>query len=209
MAYLILVRHGKSEWNALGLWTGWKDISLSDEGRLEAKFAAEQLQDIQIDKAHSSSLVRAKETLEIILKELNTQPPTFASKALNERDYGVYTGKNKWEIKKELGEEAFEQIRRGWNYPIPEGETLEVVYERIIPYFETEILEDLKKGENVLIVAHNNSLRALVKHLENLGIEEVVGAEIGTGEVHIYEIDLEGKVVSKEVKAENRLRGQI
>lgn len=210
MARLIRIRHGKSEWNTLGLWTGWTDIPLSDEGRAEAKKAAEQLWDIEIHKAHSSRLARATETLQIIKKALGIEPiPTFSHEALNERDYGIYTGKNKWKVKKEVGEKEFEQIRRGWDYRIPKGETLEAVYRRIVPYYKSAILDDLIQGKNVLVVAHNNSLRALIKHLENLGSAEIEGAEVGTGEVHMYDIDSFGTVVGKEVRAENPERGKI
>src|SRR3989344_1645460 len=164
MSKLILIRHGESEWNAKGLWTGLTDISLSEKGRKEAALAGKSLKDIKIDLAFISVLKRAKETLDEIKKTLNINSlPTIENKALNEKDYGDFTGKNKWEIKKEFGDEMFRQIRRGWAYQIPNGESLRDVYNRTVPYYQKEILPKLMEGKNVLIVAHGNSLRALIK----------------------------------------------
>ncbi len=201
MAALALVRHGESTWNARGVWTGWKNPPLSKKGRQEAQDAAEQLRGIKFDIAFTSTLSRAKEALEIIKKTLGISDlPTIESPALNERNYGDYTGKNKWEVKKELGEEGFQQLRRGWDLPIPNGETLMDVYNRVVPYYKNEILPKIKQGENVLISAHGNSLRALVKYLDGLTDEEVENLEIATGEVIVYRIDREGKIVSKEIR---------
>jgi 2,3-bisphosphoglycerate-dependent phosphoglycerate mutase len=116
-----------------------------------------------------------------------------------ERHYGIHTGKNKWQVKEEIGEEAFQSIRRGWDTPIPEGETLKEVYERVKPYYEEHIKSDLMSSRNVLIVAHGNSLRALVKHLENLNEEEIVSVEIATGEVHCYTLNENGAVIDKVI----------
>src|SRR3990167_2205888 len=198
MAYLILVRHGTSEWNALGLWQGWTDIPLAQKGKEDALRAAESLRGIRIDRAYTSVLKRAKETWEIMKDALGIAPPTVEHQALNERHYGIYQGKNKWQVKEDVGEEEFQRIRRSWDHPIPEGETLEDVYKRIVPYYENTILKELKEGKNVVVVAHGNSLRALVKYLEHLSIEEVLNLEFGIGEVYIYEVDSEGKIVSKE-----------
>ena len=205
MSYLIIVRHGKSEWNALGLWTGWKDVSLNDEGREEAKRTAVQLQDITIHKAYSSNLKRAKETLQIIKNSLNIDCiSTVADEALNERNYGIFTGKDKWQVKKDVGEVEFKKIRRSWNYPIPEGETLSDVYDRVVSYYENIIQPDLKEGTNVIVVAHGNSLRALVKHLENLSEEKVFNLEIGTAEAYIYTINSIGQVLFREIRSRNK-----
>lgn len=202
MAYLALVRHGKSEWNTLGLWTGWKDIPLNDEGREEAKKAANELKDIHFDVAFTSKLSRAKETLEIIKRNLNLESIlTTENVSLNERDYGDFTGKNKWDIKKEVGEEQFQKIRRGYDVPLPKGETLKNVYERTVPYFEQYILPLLKEGKNVLISAHGNSLRALVKYLDSISDTDIEKLEIATGEIYLYSIEPDGTVSKKEIRA--------
>ena len=200
MAYLVLVRHGESLWNAKGVWTGLTDIALSEKGRREANRAGGGIKDIKFDIGYTSPLSRAKETLEIIKKVLGADFPTVESKALDERDYGEYTGKNKWEIQKELGDENFRKLRRGWDVPVPNGETLKNVFERVIPYYKSEILPKLKEGKNVLISAHGNSLRSLVKYLDGLSDDNVENLEIATGEVLVYEIDEEGKVISKEIR---------
>lgn len=209
MATLILVRHGKSEWNELGLWTGWRDIPLAQKGIEEAKATGEQLKDIHFDFAYTSALIRAQQTLDEILKVVGQTPPITHNEALNERDYGDYTEKNKWYIQKEVGEEEFQKIRRSWDYPPPNGESLKMVYERVKPYFETEILPKLKEGKNIIIAAHGNSLRALVKHLENISEDEITSLEIGTGEAYVYQIDKNGEVVSKEIRGQNPNTGKV
>lgn len=198
MAYLVLVRHGESEWNALGLWTGHRDISLTDKGRQEARNAAKQLTDITLHKGYTSDLKRAQQTLEEIKKELDkTDLETVHHSALNERDYGDYTAKNKWEIRDQIGEEEFQKLRRHWNYAVPNGETLKDVHDRVVPYFQEHILADLKQGKNVIIAAHGNSLRALVKSLDAIADNKIHELEIGTGEVLIYDISPGGKVMTK------------
>ncbi len=201
MAYLVLIRHGESEWNAKGLWTGWTDIPLSAKGHEEAKLAGEALKDIQFDLAYTSALKRAKETLVDIQKVTGQMDlPTTEDKVLNERNYGDLTGKNKWEVKEQVGEEAFQKLRRSWDYPPPNGESLKMVYERVLPYYENEILPKLKEGKNIIIAAHGNSLRALIKHLDNISDEEIPNLEMATGGIYIYQIDPEGKVLSKEIR---------
>jgi 2,3-bisphosphoglycerate-dependent phosphoglycerate mutase len=183
------------------LWTGWRDIPLTDKGRQEAKKAAEAIRDIHFDLFFTSPLSRAVETLEIIEKELGySGAQNIIDKALNERDYGDFTGKNKWEIEKEVGRERFLAIRRGWDVPIPGGETLKDVYNRVVPYFLSNILPHLKEGKNVLVSAHGNSLRALVKFLENISDEDIQHLEIKTGEVYIYKIDKNGNILNKEIR---------
>lgn len=202
MAYLILVRHGESSWNAKGVWTGWTDVHLDEKGELEADRSGELIKDIKPDIAFTSDLVRAEETLTIIEHRFGLvhDLPVTHAKELNERNYGDLTGKNKWEIQKEYGEEKFEEIRRGWNIPIPNGETLKDVYNRVVPYYQQSILPSLKLGKNVIITAHGNSLRALIKYLENISDEDVAKLEIATGEVYIYQVDKDEKVVSKEIR---------
>lgn len=201
MAYLILIRHGQSEWNEKGLWTGWTDIPLNQRGHEEAIAAARKIKDLKIDAAFTSKLKRAKETLDEIKKTLGINPPTIEAEELNERNYGIYTGKNKWEIKKEIGDEKFLQIRRSWDYPIIEGESLKDVYARVVPYFQTNILPILKEGKNVLISAHGNSIRALIKFLENVPDSEISKIELSTGEIYIYKLDEKGNIINKEIKS--------
>lgn len=203
MAYLILVRHGRSEWNDRGLWAGLTDVPLNNVGRQEARDTAKAIKNLHIDVAYTSPLIRAKETLSIILEGIGLEIPKYEDPALNERNYGIYTGKNKWAIKEELGDKKFKQLRRAWDYPIPQGESLKMVYERVVPFYEKRILPQIKKGKNVLISAHGNSLRALVKHIENIPDEKVSQIEIGTGETWIYNIDSNGKIISKEIRSEN------
>jgi 2,3-bisphosphoglycerate-dependent phosphoglycerate mutase len=206
MSKLVLVRHGKSEWNKLGLWTGLTDVSLTDEGREEAKRAGRSIaeQKIDIDKAYTSSLKRTKETLAEIESVLGKKiSAKEESPAINERDYGVYTGKNKWQIKEEVGEEEFKRIRRGWDTFIPNGESLKDVFERVMPFYNKSVLPDLKAGKNVLLVGSGNSLRALVKGLEKISDADIGNLEFGTGEVYVYEIDNEGNILHKNILVDN------
>jgi 2,3-bisphosphoglycerate-dependent phosphoglycerate mutase len=200
MATLAEVRHGESTWNAKGVWTGWKNPPLSEKGIEEARKAGEQLRGTHFDVAYVSDLLRARQTLDEILKVLNSKPLIIESQALRERNYGDYTEKNKWEIQKQLGDEEFKKLRRGYDYPIPNGESLKDVYDRIVPYFEKEIKPRLMAGKNILISAHGNSLRALDKYLENISNEDIADLEISTGQVIIYQIDEQGKIASKEIK---------
>ncbi len=203
MAYLILVRHGRSEWNDKGLWTGLTDVDLTDRGCEEARKTGVLLKDFKVDIAYTSKLKRAKNTLDLILKELKITVPVIESVFLNERDYGVFTGKNKWEVKDSVGEEKFNQIRRSWNFPIDKGESLKQVYLRTIPYYKNQILPELKKGNNVLVVAHGNSLRSLAKFIEKISDEKISELEIGTAEALVYGIDSVGNMVNKNKISEN------
>ena len=199
MAKLVLVRHGQSEWNAKGLWTGWTDVSLTDQGRQEAQHAGEALKEFHFDASFTSNLKRAQQTLEEIKNKLGGTIPTTITEALNERNYGIYTAKNKWEVEQEVGKARFLEIRRGWDVDIPEGESLKQVYERVIPYYQQNILPLLEQGKNVLIAAHGNSLRALIKYLENIPDSEIGNLELATGEGYAYEIDASGKVTDKQI----------
>lgn len=203
MAHLILVRHGKSAWNHLGLWTGHSDVDLTDEGREEARRAGEAIRDIELHKAHTSLLKRTHQTLDEIKKALGLgdELPVVRHTALNERHYGIHTGKNKWQVKEEIGEEAFNNLRRGWDVPIPEGETLKDVHARAVPYYIETIMPDLTQGRNTIVVAHGNSLRALTKHIEDLDEEKIADVEIGTGQVICYELSPDGNsIVAKEIR---------
>jgi 2,3-bisphosphoglycerate-dependent phosphoglycerate mutase len=193
---LVISRHAESEWNLLGKWTGLTDVNLTEKGAHESTMLGELLRDIDFDGAYTSDLKRTKQTLAGIIKgklaDVTVDDKSIKHHpALNERDYGDLTGKNKWEVKDEIGEEAFNGIRRGWDYPVPGGETLKAVHGRVVPYFETEILPRLQAGENILLVAHGNSIRALMKHLE--GIDECDMAEVempfGTLLMYYFEPD--------------------
>jgi 2,3-bisphosphoglycerate-dependent phosphoglycerate mutase len=199
MAHLILIRHGKSDWNLKGLWTGWTDISLASEGREEARKTAALLPQIKIDAVYTSTLKRAQETWEEIRNQLNlTGIPVTSASELNERNYGDFTGKDKWKVKEEIGEEEFQKIRRSWDYPVPNGESLKDVYNRVIPYYETHIVPELKNGKNILIAAHGNSLRALTKYLEHISDEDIPKLELPTGTAFVYTLDENGQLQKKE-----------
>lgn len=201
MNKLALVRHGESEWNARGVCTGIADVGLTALGREEARKAAELLRDITLDVAHVSMLRRAQETLAIIKDVLDRDDlPVYVDAALNERDYGKLTGKSKRKLKEKYGEEQYLRWRRGWDYPVPGGETLRDVFERVVPYYENFILPDLVKGKNILVSAHGNLLRALIKYLENISDHDITSVELNTGEVCIYEINAHGKIVSKDIR---------
>lgn len=201
MAYLVLLRHGKSTWNQQGLWTGRRDVPLSEGGRQESYKAAQKLKDMSFDFIFTSTLRRAKETLAEMHKVINIKENSvIEAEALNERDYGELTGKNKWEIKNMYGNELFRRIRRSFDYPIPQGETLRDVYNRIVPYYEEVVLPKLREGRNILMVLHGNSMRALVKFLEDIGNTSIQNLEIETGEIYLYQVDELGGIVSKEIR---------
>ncbi|OGK13326.1 hypothetical protein A2861_02815 [Candidatus Roizmanbacteria bacterium RIFCSPHIGHO2_01_FULL_38_15] len=210
MSKLILVRHGISTWNKKGWWTGWKDPELASEGYEEARNAAQEIKDVKIDKAYTADLKRTIQTLDEIKKELKIKDiPTIVDWHLRERNYGDLAGKNKWEVKKQYGEKQFMKWRRGWDEPIPNGETLKDVYERLIPYYLNTILSDLNANKNVIISTSGNSLRALVKYIENVPNEQIAKLAIGTGEVYVYETDKNGKMKSKEIRAINPKKGKV
>lgn len=209
MTHLVLIRHGESVWNAKGIWTGLTDIPLSTKGQEESKNAGLLLKKIfakqKFDVAYTSKLKRAKESLEIIKHVINqANLLTIENESLNERDYGEFTGKNKWEIKKLYGKKRFLEIRRGWDSRIKNGETLKDVYSRVVPYYKKEILPKLKVGKNILIVAHGNSLRALVKYLENISDEDISSLELNTGEIYLYNIKGNGRVSSKQTLSKTK-----
>lgn len=204
MAYLVLVRHGQSEWNVLGQWTGLTDVELTDEGREEARRAAKVLGDINLQRAYTSRLKRAKHTLDEIVQQLgNDVIERTEHSELNERDYGDLTGKNKWQVKEEHGDEKFNLWRRSWDHPVPGGETLKDVSDRVLPFYEQHIVSDLKAGRNVIVAAHGNSLRALIKYLDRVADNDAHEVEIMTGEVLVYEVDDNGRLLKKEIRLTN------
>ncbi len=198
---LILIRHQESEWNKQGKWTGRTDVHLSEVGQKNGENIGYLINDLKIDKAYTSTLVRTIETLNCISKTCKLDDvPTEKCHELNERDYGEYTGKNKWELEKEVGEKKFQEIRRGWSCPIPGGETLSDVYDRVVPFYKQRVLPELTQGKNILIIAHGNSLRALVKYLENISDTEICILEFSFDKVYIYDVDQEGKMLEKKVR---------
>ena len=184
MARLILVRHGQSVWNASNRFTGWTDVGLSEQGVEEAEDAGRQLSEIRIDVVHTSDLVRAQRTAEIIMRhnEASEDVPTNYDWRLNERHYGALQGLNKAETAEQHGAEQVHIWRRSFDVAPPEGESLEMTAERTIPYFTEEILPDLVSGKNVLVSAHGNSLRSIVMHIDGISPEDIVSLEIPTGE---------------------------
>lgn len=223
MNTLILVRHGESIWNKENIFTGWVDVELSEKGIEEAKRAGRMLKDYSFDLAYTSFLKRASDTLDIVLKELNLNIPVKKAWQLNERFYGALQGKNKDDVKKEFGEEQFKLWRRSYEtkppaitkeyemYPgndprykelketeLPLTESLKDTENRVLPYLKEEIFSNIKKGKKIIISAHGNSIRAIVKNLENLSGEEIAETEIPLGVPLVYELDENFKVVNKK-----------
>ncbi len=193
---LVISRHAESEWNLLGKWTGLTDVNLTTKGKKESEMLGKLVQGITFDHIYTSTLKRTKQTCEGILRSqgqgVDMESDIIVNSAeLNERDYGDLTGKNKWEVKEEIGEEAFNGIRRGWDYPVPGGETLKDVYNRVIPYFQSEILPKLQNGDDVLVVAHGNSIRALMKYLDSVEDEDIASVEMPFGTLLFYTFDSE------------------
>ena len=192
MSKLILIRHGQSEWNELNLFTGWKNPGLTKKGEKEATDAGKLLREKEIifDIAFTSALKRAQDTLTIILKEIDqTSLKIIKDQSLNERDYGDLSGLNKDEARKKWGEDKVHQWRRSFDIPPPGGESLKNTAERVLPYYESNIVPRINEGLNILIAAHGNSLRSLVMHLDNISTEDIVKLEIGTGVPLIYETE--------------------
>ena len=187
---LVLVRHGQSEWNAKNLFTGWKDPKLTDLGIQEAIKAGDLLEtrNLKFDLMFTSDLFRAQETGRLILEQMNhTDIQVIKDQSLNERNYGDLAGLNKDEAREKWGEEQVHIWRRSFDIPPPGGESLKNTAERVLPYFELEIMPKVKEGLNILVAAHGNSLRALVMELEKISSEEIVKLEIATGDPLTYE----------------------
>jgi len=197
---LILIRHGQSEWNALNQFTGWKDPDLTATGIQEAHNAGKIINSLEInfDLVFTSALIRAQNTAEIILKEISQSLPTIKDQALNERNYGDLAGLNKDDARKRWGDEQVHIWRRSYDVPPPGGESLKDTGERVLPFFMKEILPQVCKGKNVLVAAHGNSLRSLIKFLDNISDEDIVKLEIPTGAPIHYVINEDGSVKSKK-----------
>ena len=213
---LVLLRHGESEWNKENRFTGWTDVDLSENGVKEAEDAGKLLKEkgYTFDIAFTSVLKRANRTLEIVLKEMNLDIPVHYSYRLNERHYGALQGLNKDEMKKKFGEKQVHIWRRSYDvrppeltkdderYPgndpkykdltpeeLPLTECLKDTLERVLPYYNNEIKKHLENKENVLVVAHGNSLRSIIKYLENISDADIMSVEIPTGVPYVYELD--------------------
>ena len=190
MGKLIIVRHGQSAWNLENRFTGWVDVDITKKGEEEAQKAAEKLKDVRFDLAFTSNLLRAQRTLDIILEGTNQKNiPVIKHEALNERHYGDLQGANKAETAEKYGEEQVHIWRRSYDIAPPNGESLKDTADRVIPYFEKEIVPFIRQGKNIIIAAHGNSLRALIMYLEKLTPEEILKVEIPTGVPKIYELD--------------------
>ncbi len=213
---LVLLRHGESVWNKENRFTGWTDVDLSENGVKEAENAGKLLKEkgFTFDVSFTSVLKRANRTLEIVLKEMNLNIPVNYSYRLNERHYGALQGLNKDEMRKKFGEEQVHIWRRSYDvrppeltkdderYPgndpkykdlteeeLPLTECLKDTLERVLPYYNNEIKKHLENKENVLVVAHGNSLRSIIKYLENISDADIMSVEIPTGVPYVYELD--------------------
>jgi 2,3-bisphosphoglycerate-dependent phosphoglycerate mutase len=229
MATLILIRHGQSLWNALNKFTGWVDVPLSSRGRAEATIASCRLSGYRVNICFTSRLIRAIETAMICLTEHNDicegkipiikheksdhnwngwdrydgnpaeELPIFTNAALDERFYGDLQGLNKAETAEKYGSEQVYEWRRSYNVRPPGGESLEDTHKRVVAYFNDSILDHIQQGDNVLIAAHGNSLRAISMELENLSPETVAKLELATGVPIVYEMNAAGQVLSKKI----------
>ena len=196
---LVLVRHGQSEWNLKNLFTGWKDPGLTELGIKEAIAAGRRLKDegLAFDVAFTSALTRAQHTLDLVLKELGQSSiPITKNLALNERDYGDLSGLNKDDARARWGEEQVLIWRRSYDVPPPGGESLKDTLARTLPYFVQEILPCVLRGQRTLVVAHGNSLRALIRVLEKLTPEQILKRELATGAPVVYRLNADATVAS-------------
>jgi 2,3-bisphosphoglycerate-dependent phosphoglycerate mutase len=196
MGQIVLLRHGESQWNLENRFTGWVDVPLSPKGEEEARSAGLKLKSYRFDRAFTSVLIRANETLRIVLEAIGqTTIPIEKDQALNERMYGDLQGLNKAETAKQYGEQQVKIWRRSYDVRPPNGESLKDTAERVLPYYERRINPHVLAGETILIAAHGNSLRALVMHLDQLSKEEVLELNIPTGAPLVYRIGEGGKVL--------------
>lgn len=211
MSYLILIRHGESRWNKDNKFTGWVDVPLTESGIREAQTAGKNLESFDIDVAYTSKLVRAQETLLLILahrkktsiflhnsgrqrrwskhnhKEFEAHEiPVYSSEKINERYYGALQGKNKDRIREKYGQEQVFLWRRSYRTRPPKGECLKDVYKRSVPYLKNTIMKHIKNGENVLVSAHGNSMRAIMKYLDDIPEDKIAHLELPMGKPIIY-----------------------
>ena len=209
MPFLILLRHGESQWNLENRFTGWVDVDLSPKGEQEAALAGEKLKSFPIDKAYASVLKRANLTLAIALEKAGKKNiPIVQNPALNERHYGALQGLNKAETAQKYSAEQVHIWRRSYDVPPPKdktamnpegiSESLKDTAARTLPYFNNTIVPDLKAGKNIIIAAHGNSLRAIVMHLDHMTREQVLELNIPTAVPIVYEFDKNMNIVSKK-----------
>ena len=198
---LVLLRHGQSAWNLENLFTGWKNPDLTPLGIEEAKAAGQRLAKLGIafDVAFTSALVRAQNTLKLALAEMKQTAPTTEDQALNERDYGDLSGLNKDDARKKWGEEQVHIWRRSYDISPPGGESLKDTVARTLPYYCQKILPHVLRGENVLVAAHGNSLRALVMVLDGLSPDTIPSVELATGVPLVYKLNADSTVESKTI----------
>lgn len=195
------MRHAESEWNVLGRWTGRTDVSITEKGAQQAADVGQLIQDITVHHAFTSEQKRTQQTLHHILRAINQNPQSSSTSLhLNERDYGDYTGLNKWEVLERLGEDVFTKIRRSWDHPVPNGETLEMVYQRAVPFLKAQIVPKLHAGENVLVVSHGNTIRSLMKFIEDISDEDIASVEMHFGHVVMYRVDEQGRHMHKDTR---------
>ena len=200
MGTLVLIRHGQSQWNLENRFTGWVDVPLTDAGRAEARRAGDAIKRLQFDRAFTSVLQRAEETLRIVLEVIG-QPflPIERDPALNERHYGELQGLNKADTAKKFGDEQVKIWRRSYDVAPPGGESLKDTAARTLPYFNEKILPLVTAGRRILVVAHGNSLRSIVMHLERLTKAQVLELNLATGVPIIYELDASGAILKKTI----------
>lgn len=193
MAYLLLVRHGQSVWNLENRFTGEVDVDLSPTGEAEARRAGRLLKPYPVDVAFTSVLKRAIHTLTLILEQTGqTNLPVSRSAALNERNYGLLQGLNKADVARQYGEDQVTLWRRSYDAVPPNGESLKDTYARVVPYYQAQIEPNLKAGKNCLVVAHGNSLRALLMYLEHCSPATIEHIDLPTGVPRLYSFDALG-----------------
>ena len=221
--WLVLIRHGQSEWNKKNLFTGWRDVDLSEQGKKEAKKAGQELKKRQIrfHCAFSSALKRAIHTMDIVLKEMNLSSiPILKAWQLNERHYGALQGQNRQDVINQYGAKQVQTWRRSFEIPPPplkdhqvlntpelykslknppKAESLKDTLKRVIPYVKQKVCPEIQKEKSVLISAHGNSLRAIIKTLENISDQDIRSVEIQTGWPVIYKVDKKANILSKEI----------
>jgi 2,3-bisphosphoglycerate-dependent phosphoglycerate mutase len=202
MPYLVLVRHGQSEWNLIHKMTGQSDVPLTELGVKQAQAAAEVIRDLELHVGYTSELQRAYNTLAHILESNDrTDLAVTKNSALNERRYGIYEGRFVQDLEIQLGKDKLDRIRQSWDEPIPEGESLKQTHARVKKYYENHIFRDLQAGRNVIVAAHRNVLRTIIKDLEHLPDSEVTNIKLANAQVNIYEIDeVSGEVISKQIR---------
>lgn len=202
MSRLVLVRHGQSEWNEKNLFTGWRDPDLTAQGVDEARRAGAALKaaGMVFDLGFTSLLQRAQKTCALLLEQQGqTDLPVSRHEELNERDYGDLSGLNKDDAREKWGEDQVHIWRRSFDIPPPGGESLKDTAERVLPFFNLEIMPLIKDGKDILIAAHGNSLRALVMQLDGLSAAQIINVNIGTGEPYCYAMNADGSVADKQI----------